>query len=111
MLDEVDDDMAKLRHVSKHIKLGCEGDGLPHDPKKILTIGRQDMRYLSGRARKNGALRRKKCKTIEDKRDFITFALQSVKHSIVHRTRIGDKKRNLELNLKSQAWCPSPPPH
>ena len=40
MLDEVDDDMAELWHVSKHINLGSEGDGLwardevPHGPKE-----------------------------------------------------------------------------
>ena len=38
MLDEVDDDMAELRHVSKHIKLGSEGDGLPHGPPKKELI-------------------------------------------------------------------------
>ena len=35
------------------------------------------------------------CQTIEDIVDFITFALQSVKHSTVHRTRIGDKKKRI----------------
>ena len=30
--------------------------------------------------------------TTEDERDFTTFALRSVKHSTIHRTRIGKTK-------------------
>ena len=30
MIEEVDDDMAALEHVSKQIKLGHEEDGLPN---------------------------------------------------------------------------------
>ena len=36
----------------------------------------------------------RKCQIVEDKRYFDTFAKQSVKHSTVHRTRIGDKKKS-----------------
>ena len=36
--------------------------------------------------------KRKKCLTAEDRRDFITVALHSVKHSTVHTSRTEDKK-------------------
>ena len=41
------------------------------------------------------SIKRKRCQTADDKRDFITLALQSVKHA-THRSRIGDTKKPSE---------------
>ena len=35
----------------------------------------------------------KRCHTIEDKKDFVNFALQSVKHATAHRSRMEDKQK------------------
>ena len=43
--------------------------------------------------REEWSSKRKRCLTAEDRRDFITFALQSVKPSTVHRSRFEDKKQ------------------
>ena len=51
--------------------------------------------------------KREQCQTIEDKRAFITFALQSVKHSAVHRTRIGKKKKGTVDCKESRILGPS----
>ena len=52
------DDMTEFGHVSKQIKLGLEGEGLPHgSPKRVDSdaksttedpMGRQEMKYLTG---------------------------------------------------------------
>ena len=39
----------------------------------------------SGLGNKNGASKEKKRQTTEDKRDDVTFALLSIKHSVLHR--------------------------
>ena len=36
--------------------------------------------------------KRKRCQTTDDRRELITFALQSVKHSTMHRSRRGQKE-------------------
>ena len=53
----------------------------------------------------SGPVRGGKSETIEDKTGFITFAMRSVKHSTVHRTRIAKKKR--KMKAKSQEYWAS----
>ena len=45
---------------------------------------------------------RKRCQTAEDKRDFITFALLSVKHEAMHRTGNREQIRNQTEKGKNQ---------
>ena len=45
--------------------------------------------------------RRERYQTIEDKKRFVNFALRSVKHLTIHRTKIGRKEEN---------WRPHGPP-
>ena len=54
---------------------------------------------------------RERCQTMEDANRFVTFALRSVKHSTVHRIRIG-KERKKQLKTKYQEyWCTRTKPH
>ena len=43
-----------------------------------------------GRVLKNGAQQEKRCQNAVDRRGFVTVAMMKVKHSVVHRPKIGE---------------------
>ena len=45
---------------------------------------------------------RKICCTAEDQRDFVTFALSSVKHSVAHRPRIGERSKPVKEKKRAE---------
>ena len=56
--------------------------------------------------KENGA-RENKCCTEEDKRDFVTFALSSVKHSVAHRPRIGERSKPVKEKKEPKILGPA----
>ena len=58
-----------------------------------MTVGVSGTRWLlNGRVTKTGPVRDKDATQLKI-RKIVTFALRSVKHSTIHRTRIGKKKK------------------
>ena len=50
MLDDVDNDMTELEHVSKSITLGSEGEGLPQgSPKRVDPVAKSTTKHPMGR--------------------------------------------------------------
>ena len=42
------------------------------------------------------SIKTKRCQTAEDKRDFMTCSMSSVKHSVTHRLKIGESVRQTQ---------------
>ena len=58
----------------------------------------------NGLGNKNGSNKRRRCQKSMDKTDFVTFTMMSVKHSVAHRTMLGERVKPNEERINQENW-------